>query len=237
MKSRYAICWNEWIEDERIKTELRLLLKISSLSANGGTCFASNSYFAEYFTSSEVTISRQINKLKKLGYLNIQYERRGAEITKRLIKVTEVDYQNCKSVVKNDNRTVVKNDNSSVIENDKDNNTNINNTNINNIKKYIKKDFSFSLKTLKDLENLNEAYIQELSQYAAKKDNAKEFEAFKDYHGAKGSKFKNWSLAYNTWIRNALKYSNSNKQQKSNNQSHLDRLNNLPTEFGDMTTF
>jgi len=34
-----------------------------------------------------------------------------------------------------------------------------------------------------------------------------ELASFKDYHGAKGSKFKNWNLALNTWLRNASKFS------------------------------
>ena len=29
---------------------------------------------------------------------------------------------------------------------------------------------------------------------------------FTDYHGAKGSKFVDWNLALNTWLRNAVKF-------------------------------
>lgn len=35
----------------------------------------------------------------------------------------------------------------------------------------------------------------------------REFEAFSDHHQAKGSKFKDWNLALNTWLRNAVKFS------------------------------
>ncbi|HHA0037638.1 TPA: replication protein [Yersinia enterocolitica] len=34
-----------------------------------------------------------------------------------------------------------------------------------------------------------------------------EFEAFSDYHESKGSKFKNWDAALNTWLRNSVKFS------------------------------
>lgn len=33
-----------------------------------------------------------------------------------------------------------------------------------------------------------------------------EFEAFSDYHRSKGSTFKDWSMALNTWLRNAVKF-------------------------------
>lgn len=33
-----------------------------------------------------------------------------------------------------------------------------------------------------------------------------EFEAFSDHHQAKGSTFKDWNLALNTWLRNAVKF-------------------------------
>ncbi|EMW3576699.1 replication protein [Yersinia enterocolitica] len=33
-----------------------------------------------------------------------------------------------------------------------------------------------------------------------------EFEAFSDYHESKGSKFKNWDAALNTWLRNSVKF-------------------------------
>lgn len=34
----------------------------------------------------------------------------------------------------------------------------------------------------------------------------REFEAFADHHRAKGSKYKDWNLALNTWLRNAVKF-------------------------------
>jgi hypothetical protein len=119
MQKGYAICFNEWIEDERITNELALLLKISSLTAKNGHCFASNSYFSSLFKKTEVSISRKIKKLEKFGYIEIDYEKRGCEIIKRKIRLSKMlidDYQKRQSTI---------------IKNVKDNNTSINNTSIN----------------------------------------------------------------------------------------------------------
>lgn len=103
MNNGYGICLNEWLEDERIKTELRLLIKISSLTADNGICYASNEYLAEYFNTSTVTISKQIKKLELLRYIEIEYKRRGAEIIKRDIRLKKTltdDYQKLKPTIK-----------------------------------------------------------------------------------------------------------------------------------------
>lgn len=103
MINGYGVCLNEWLEDEAIKTELRLLIKISSLTAEKGFCYASNSFFAEYFKTSDVTISKQIKKLEKLNYIDIEYEKRGAEVIKRNIRLKKTltdDYQKLKPTIK-----------------------------------------------------------------------------------------------------------------------------------------
>ena len=71
-----------------------------------------------------------------------------------------------------------------------------------NKKKYIKKSFSFSLGKNQTYENLSDNYKKKLKAYAVTKDGAYSFENFVDFHESKGSKFKNWSKAYNTWLRN-----------------------------------
>lgn len=38
-------------------------------------------------------------------------------------------------------------------------------------------------------------------------DVAQEFDAFSDHHRSKGSTFKDWTLAFNTWLRNSVKFS------------------------------
>jgi hypothetical protein len=49
-----------------------------------------------------------------------------------------------------------------------------------------------------------------------------EFESFRDYHLAKGSKFVDWRAAYRTWIRNAEKY--RNEKRAATNPSPPPRL-------------
>jgi len=119
MNNGYGLALNEWIFDERIKNELRLLIYISSLTAKNGYCFASNEHFAKKFKTSTITISRQISKLIKVGYIYVQYERYGQVVKKRTITVNI-----------NDNRAVNKNVNGAVNKNVKEN---ITSNNINNV--------------------------------------------------------------------------------------------------------
>lgn len=86
----YAICFNSWIFDTRIKNELNLLLLISSYTAERGYCFASNQHFAELFNVDEVTISRKIGKLAELGYISVEYIKRGAEVLERRLRLTKM---------------------------------------------------------------------------------------------------------------------------------------------------
>jgi len=69
-----------------------------------------------------------------------------------------------------------------------------------------KKDFSFSLSKNCQFDNLSEEYKAKLKGYAVVRDGAYAFASFLDHHIAKGSKFKDWSRAYNTWVNNAKGY-------------------------------
>lgn len=98
----YSICFNEWALDKRIRSELNLLLIISSLTAENGFCYASNNYLAKLFEIDEVSVSRKIKKLEDFGYITIEYERRGSQITKRQIRLTKmltVDLQKNQSTI------------------------------------------------------------------------------------------------------------------------------------------
>lgn len=116
MEEGYSICFNKWALDRSIKNELGLLLIISSLTAERGYCYASNTYLAKLFKTNGPTISRKISKLKDKGYIEIEYEKRGTEITNRYIRLSKMitdRYQKWKT---------------GIIKNDKDNNINNNNT-------------------------------------------------------------------------------------------------------------
>lgn len=83
----YSICLNKWVLDTQIKNELPLLLIISSLTAKTGECFASNKYFATLFDCTEVSISQKISKLTQRGYITAEYDKRGAEIKRRILRL------------------------------------------------------------------------------------------------------------------------------------------------------
>ncbi len=91
MNKGYALVLNEWIFDSRIRSELPLLIAISSLTAEKGYCFASNEYFAEKFETTTVTISRKIKKLIDLGYIDAVYKRTGASIKSRTMTINIPD--------------------------------------------------------------------------------------------------------------------------------------------------
>ncbi len=121
MSKGYTFCPMDWILDSNIKNEIRLLILISSLCSGQGYCWASNKYLAEKLNESEINISRKINKLQELGYIDITYKKRGAMVTTREVRPLS---KMITAVIKNDNRTVIKND--------KENNISINNINNNN---------------------------------------------------------------------------------------------------------
>lgn len=81
----YGLCMNSWALDKDIKSELGLLLIVSSLSAEKGYCYASNEYLGSIFNINPVSISRKLKKLESKKYLKIEYKKRGAEIIKRMI--------------------------------------------------------------------------------------------------------------------------------------------------------
>ena len=146
MVQGYGIAFNEWIFDERIKNELRLLIYISSLTAEKGFCYASNEHFAVKFKTTTVTISRQINKLLKFKYLDIEYIKNGNVVKSRHLRLTKML------------TAVNKNDNGAVNINVKDNNTsNINIISIDKRKSEFKNSLSFFLNDF-DKDLLNDFY-------------------------------------------------------------------------------
>lgn len=122
IKNGYCFCANEWFLDARIRSELPLLLLISSLSAETGVCFAGNDYITQTLELDERSVSRKLKKLTDLGYITVTYLKRGAEVLRREIRPTKLctqstemssdDGQKCPSTTdKNvqDNNTSIKN--------------------------------------------------------------------------------------------------------------------------------
>lgn len=98
-------------------------------------------------------------------------------------------------------------------------------------KKNIKKDFSFSLSQSTQLENTVQEYQDKLKAYAVTKDGAYSYESFLNHHLAKGSKFKDWSRAYNTWLSNTQKFHKIDPKQFVQKLDHP-TLKNVYAEYG-----
>lgn len=107
-----------WLNKELSIQEKVFLSEIDSLDNEDG-CFASNTYFAEFFGLTKSRCSQIINSLQDKGLIEISYKFNGAtkEIEKRIIKV-------CVKYFK----YPIKNIKGGCLENAKDNNTLNNNT-------------------------------------------------------------------------------------------------------------
>ena len=114
----YAILTAEVRYCSTISAQEKLLFaEITALASKEGVCFAGNKYFADLYSLSEVTISRQISALEKAGFIKIEYNKMGTKITKRLITINKNVNGIAFAINKNVNRTINKNV--------KDNNTSI----------------------------------------------------------------------------------------------------------------
>lgn len=96
IQNGYCFCANEWFLDSRIRTELPLLLLISSLSAEHGYCYADNNYIVQALGIDERSIQRKLKKLVDCEYITITYTKRGTEITSREIRPTKLYNQSIK---------------------------------------------------------------------------------------------------------------------------------------------
>ena len=180
MYGGYSICLNKWALDPEIKNELGLLLIISSLTAEKGYCYASNQHLAEVFKTTEVSISRKLKKLNDKGYIDVEYEKKGCQITSRKIRLTKMltdDYQKCYSTI---NKNVKEN-----------NISNINN--ISNKKENIKR------------KSFNKPTLEEIIEYCKERQNNVDAKHFFDFYEAgnwsdsNGNKVKNWKQKVISW--------------------------------------
>ena len=195
MNNGYSICFNKWALDKNIKNELRLLIIISSLTAQNGYCFASNKFFSKLFNETEISISNKIKKLEKNDYIEIDYKKRGAEIIDRKIRL--------KNILIDDKKVFY----STIKKDFKDNNISINNTSI-NIKEKINKREKFEKPTIEEVKS----YIQEKSLNVIA-------EAFIDYYDSNGWKvgknqMKDWRATIRGWARREVKSSYQRKEKE-----------------------
>ncbi|MBF0773248.1 DnaD domain protein [Mammaliicoccus sciuri] len=89
----YAILTAEIRYDNRLSSLEKLLCaEITALSSKYGYCFATNNYFADLYGISKETVSRRLNHIKELGYLEIQILYTGKQITGRKMKLKQLPF-------------------------------------------------------------------------------------------------------------------------------------------------
>ena len=139
-KNYYAIIPADIRYDKRLKPLARLLyVEITALCNEKGYCWASNSYFAELYEVSDITISRYISELKEYGYIKCVYDKTQENIDKRKIYIIPSYQNNQDGINRNDNTVLTKmlrpsyqNGQDGLNRNDKHNNTD-NNTDNNTV--------------------------------------------------------------------------------------------------------
>ena len=80
-----------------------LLIHIISLCKKNGYCWATNRYFCDIYNVTQVTISKSISNLAIFGYIKAQYDNKGTNNSKRIIKLSEVLNLKFKSIKDNFN--------------------------------------------------------------------------------------------------------------------------------------
>lgn len=243
MKNGYSICFNEWALDKDINNELSLLLIISSLSAEKGYCFASNKYLADLFDIREETISRKLKKLCDKEYITIEYEKKGCEITNRIIRLTKLSIHDCE-INQSTIDQKVKENNISINNNNKLNEFNLYNNfhenkqcedttksgtrclrkssfNING-KNYCNQHARDLIPNLKvKEERFKKPTLEEVQEYCNERNNGINAQNFIDFYESKGwmvgkSKMKNWRACIRTWENN--RKTNTKEEPKWFNQ-------------------
>lgn len=122
----YAILTaNVRYDEDLTDSEKILYAEITALAEKSGQCWASNGYFARLYGVSINTISRRINKLRRLGHISVEilYKEGTKEVDKRIIIIDHGYYQ----------RTgggIITNDDRGIIRNGEENTTSINTTSI-----------------------------------------------------------------------------------------------------------
>lgn len=205
MNNGYSICFNKWVLDNNIKNEFRLLLIISSLTAETGYCFAGNKYLADIFNETEISISNKIKKLEKNNYIEIEYEKRGCEIVSRKIRL--------KNILTDDKKIFY----STIKKNFKDNNTSINNKENNNINIITK-------------ERFKKPTLEEVEEYCKKRNSSVDAKTFYEYFetgnwvDSKGNKVKNWKQKIITWENNRKKVKTKEEPKWFNKEQELENM-------------
>lgn len=174
--------------------------EITALTFKTGECWASNNYFARLYKVSPSVITNWVKALERENLIVVDYEKKGKEITKRIIRI--VGIQNIEYVFNKNGEGYSK-----YI---KENNTSNNNT---SNKKEIYKEKRFIKPTL-----------EEVKEYCLERNNNVDAEAFIDYYEAngwvqgKGKPIKDWKACVRTWERNRI---NEHKETRYEREKRL----------------
>lgn len=134
----YAVIPADVRYDESLKLGEKMMYgEITSLTKKTGECWASNSYFAELYNVTPQAISKWIKALEKQKYIEVEYEKEGKLITKRIIKLVSTTVDRVSTTVEGGINHSLEGYQHTI----KENNTSINNTSINNKRKYIKEKY------------------------------------------------------------------------------------------------
>lgn len=151
----YAIIPASIRYDNELRANEKLLYgEITALTQKTGECWASNKYFCELYDVKPNAVATWLRHLKEKKYIEIDYEFKGKEIEKRIIKIGGIQKDMTYSqkdmgvFTKRYGGTIQKGE-----ENNTSNNiTSINNTRKENIKRYF------------DNDTINELFIEFLNQ-------------------------------------------------------------------------
>lgn len=141
----YAVIKYEWFQDKELNYSMIIILGLlNSLCRKNTYCWATNKYIGEVVNLNDANTSKYINKLKKLGYIEIEQNKKvrlkdenGKYIYRqqRIITLTE---KGLVKLEKDENQGYLKSSTHEVLENKRQINNNIiNNISNNNISKDI----------------------------------------------------------------------------------------------------
>ena len=202
----------------RYDTELRANAKlmygeITALSSKYGECTASNNYFAKLYEVDSSAISKWITQLKNKNYIEVEYETKGKEIERRIIKIIGIDkYQ-----------YVLPKEQEGYCQKNKENNTRNNNT---SNKEEIYKEERFKKPTLTEVE-----------EYCKERNNEVDPQKFIDFYESKGwlvgkSPMKDWKACIRTWeqrtpVKSTPKWFNEDSQTQELSKEDLEEMEKI----------
>lgn len=180
-----------WLSNELTLQEKVFLAEISSLDNKDG-CFASNTYFSEFFNLSKNRCSEVIKSLEKKKLISVKYIREDGKknIQKRVLKVIEKPNRGIRNIDRS-----IREIEEGYSENCEDNNTVINNTTNNTKEIYI---------PFAEFVKMKQSEYDKLVSEHGKTLTNKMIEVLDNYKGANGKKYKSDYRAILNWVRDKV---------------------------------